>query len=135
MANMTLAARRYRKQKGISLVGLIIVLAIIGLIAVLAMKVTPTVTEYFSIKKAIGSVKANGGGIPEMRSAFNRQAEVGYIDAISGKDLEIQKNGDDVEISFAYQKIIPLVGPVSLLIDYAGSTNENRLKKKAVKID
>lgn len=131
MANMTLAARTHCKQKGITLVGLILVLAIIGLIAVLAMKVTPTVTEYFSIKKAIGSVKASGGGIPEMRSAFNRQAEVGYIDAISGKDLEIIKNGDDVEISFAYQKIIPLVGPASLLIDYSGSTNENRLKKKA----
>jgi type II secretory pathway pseudopilin PulG len=131
MANMTLAARMHRKQKGISLVGLIIVLAIIGLFAVLAMKVTPTVTEYFSIKKAIVSVKAAGGGIPEMRSAFNRQAEVGYIDAISGKDLEILKNGEDVEINFAYQKTIPLVGPVSLLIDYAGSTNENRLKKKA----
>jgi len=131
MANMTLAALTHRKQKGITLVGLIIVLAIIGLIAVLAMKVAPTVMEYFSIKKAIVSVKTAGGGIPEMRSAFNRQAEVGYIDAISGKDLEIIKNGDDVEINFAYQKVIPLVGPVSLLIDYAGSTNENRLKKKA----
>ncbi len=131
MANMTLAARTHRKQKGITLVGLILVLAIIGLIAVLAMKVTPTVTEYFSIKRAIGSVKASGGGIPEMRSAFNRQAEVGYIDAISGKDLEIIKNGEDVEISFAYQKVIPLVGPASLLIDYSGSTNDNRLKKKA----
>ncbi|RBA25718.1 DUF4845 domain-containing protein [Herminiimonas fonticola] len=131
MANMTLAAHMHRKQKGVTLVGLILVLAIIGLIAVLAMKVTPTVTEYFSIKKAIGSVKAVGGGIPEMRAAFNRQAEVGYIDAISGQDLEILKNGDDVEINFAYQKIIPLVGPVSLMIDYAGSTNENRLKKKA----
>lgn len=130
MANMTLAACTHRKQKGISLIGLIIALAIIGLIAVLAMKVTPTVSEFFSIKKAIGSVKATGGGIPEMRAAFNRQAEVGYIDSISGKDLEILKNGEDVEINFAYQKIIPLVGPVSLMIDYAGSTNENRLKKK-----
>lgn len=131
MANMTLAARTQRKQKGITLIGLILVLAIIGVIAVLAMKVTPTVTEYFSIKKAISSVKAAGGAIPEMRAAFNRQAEVGYIDSISGQDLEILKNGDDVEINFAYQKTIPLVGPVSLLIDYAGSTNENRLKKKA----
>lgn len=131
MANMTLASCTHRKQSGISLIGLIIVIAIIGLIAVVAMKVTPTVTEYFSIKKAIGSVKAAGGGIPEMRTAFNRQAEVGYIDSISGKDLEILKNGEEVEINFAYQKIIPLVGPVSLMIDYAGSTNENRLKKKA----
>lgn len=119
-------------QKGVSLVGLIIILAIIGVIAVLAMKITPTLTEYMSIKKAIVSVKTAGGSIPEMRAAFNRQAEVGYIDAISGNDLDIVKNGDDVEISFDYQKTIPLVGPVSLLIDYAGSTNPNKLQKKPV---
>jgi hypothetical protein len=117
-------------QKGLSLTGLIVLLVIVGMIAVLAMKVTPTFTEYLSIKKAINSVKANGGSIPEMRTAFDKQAEVGYIDSISGKDLDIVKNGDDAEISFAYQKIIPLVGPVSLLIDYEGSTNPNRLAKK-----
>ena len=55
-----------RYQQGITLVGLIVVLAVIGAIAVLAMKVTPTVTEYFSIKKAIASVKAAGGSVPEL---------------------------------------------------------------------
>jgi hypothetical protein len=109
---------------------LIVVLAIVGVIAVLGMKVVPTFTEYMSIKKAISSVKANGGSVPEMRMAFDKQAEVGYIDSISGKDLDIVKNGDDAEISFAYQKVISLAGPVSLLIDYQGSTNANRPAKK-----
>jgi type II secretory pathway pseudopilin PulG len=127
---MKLRASGLHQQKGLSLVSLIVVLAIVGLIAVLAMKLTPTVTEYLSIKKAINSVKAAGGSIPQMRAAFDRQAEVGYIDAISGKDLDIVKNGDDAEISFAYQKTIPLAGPVSLLIDYQGSTNANRLAKR-----
>jgi Tfp pilus assembly protein PilE len=128
---MAYPLRSSRHQQGLTLVGLILVLAVVGAIAVLALKVTPTVTEYFSIKKAIASVKATGGSIPEMRAAFNRQAEVGYIDAISGTDLDIAKNGDDAEISFAYQKTIPLVGPVSLLIDYAGSTASG-VKKKNV---
>lgn len=121
---MALFSHIRRKQQGLSLVGLILLLAIVGVIAVLVMKVVPTFTEYLSIKKAIVSIKAEGGSIPEMRAAFNRQAEVGYIDAISGKDLTIVKNGDDADISFAYQKTIPLVGPVSLLIDYAGSTSD-----------
>lgn len=127
---MKLRALKGRHQKGLSLFGLIVLLAIVGMIAVLGMKVVPTFTEYLSIKKAINSVKANGGSIPEMRNAFNKQAEVGYIDAISGKDLDIVKNGDDADISFAYQKVIPLVGSVSLLIDYEGSTNANRPAKK-----
>jgi type II secretory pathway pseudopilin PulG len=123
---MKLRAPGMQHQKGLSLFGLIVVLAIVGVIAVLAMKVTPTVTEYLSIKKAINSIKANGGSIPEMRAAFDRQAEVGYIDSISGKDLDIVKDGEGAEISFAYQKVIPLAGPVSLLIDYAASTNAKR---------
>lgn len=121
---VALSSRVRRNQQGLSLTGLIVLLAIVGFIAVMAMKVVPTFTEYMSIKKAIASIKAEGGPIPEMRAAFNRQAEVGYIDAIDGKDLTIVKNGDDAEISFAYQKVIPLVGPVSLLIDYAGSTTD-----------
>lgn len=119
-----------RDQSGLSLVGLILVLAIIGVIAVMAMKIVPTATEYFSIKKSIESVKRSGGSIVEMRTHFDREAEIGYIDAISGKDLDILKNGNEVEISFAYQKIIPLFGPASLLIDYAGSTNEDAVPVK-----
>jgi hypothetical protein len=129
---MSLSSSRIRRsEQGVSLTGLIVLLAIVGVIAVLAMKVVPTFTEFMSIKKAIASVKAQGGSIPEMRSAFNKQAEVGYIDSIDGKDLTIVKNGDDADISFAYQKVIPMVGPVSLLIDYAGSTNDRAPKPAA----
>lgn len=119
------------RQTGVSLGGLIIILAIIGLGAVLAMKVTPTVSEYMGIKHAIESVKASSTSIVQARSAFDKQAQVGYIDAINGKDLDIVKNGDDLDISFAYQKKIPLAGPVSLLIDYAGSTSKNAVPKSA----
>jgi hypothetical protein len=101
---------------------LIVWLAILGCIGVVAAKVTPTTIEYLSIKKAIASARTSGTTVQEIQNAFNRQAEVGYIDAISGKDLDITKNGDDIQISFAYEKKIPLVGPVSLLINYAGST-------------
>jgi hypothetical protein len=91
--------------------------------------VTPTVAEYFSIKKAIATAKASGSTVREIQSAFDKQVNVDYIDSISSKDLEITKNGEDIEVSFAYQKKIPLVGPTSLLIDYAGSTAKPTLLK------
>jgi hypothetical protein len=117
------------RQEGVSLVGLIFIIAVLGMIAVLALKVTQTVAEYFSIKKAIATAKASGSTVREIQSAFDKQANVGYIDSISSKDLEITKNGEDIEVSFAYQKKIPLVGPTSLLIDYAGSTAKPTLLK------
>jgi len=117
------------RQQGLSLLGFIFVLALLGMIGVLAIKVTPTMTEYFSIKRAINNAKTAGSTVREIQAAFDRQTSAGYIDALTGKDLEITKDGDNIEISFAYQKKIPLGGPVSLLIDYAGSTASHPEKK------
>lgn len=119
------------RQTGVSLGGLIVILAIIGMGAVMALKVVPSVTEYMSINKAIASVKASSTSPAQARSSFDKQADVGYIDSITGKDLDIVKNGDEIDISFAYQKKMQLFGPVSLLIDYAGSTAKNPVSKSA----
>lgn len=119
------------RQRGITLVGLIFVMAVLGAIGVLGLKVVPTVVEYYSIKKAVASARTAGSTAPEIRAAFDRQTDVGYIDSISGKDLEISKNGDQIEISFAYPKKIPLFGPASLLIEYAGSTARSTAQKAA----
>lgn len=112
-----------KNQRGVSLIGLIVVLAIVGVVGVVAMKVFPTVNEFYAIKRAVTTAKAAGTTPADIRMAFNRQAEVGYIDSIHGKDLEIAPGPDGMIVSFAYQKIIPLVGPASLLLDYRGSTS------------
>jgi len=114
---------RTHRQNGVSLTGLILVLAVLGVVAVLALKILPTYTEYRAVKNAIVTAKAAGGNsVPEIRKAFDANATVAYITAISGRDLTIEREGDGVEVSFAYEKKIPLVGPASLLLEYQGTT-------------
>lgn len=119
----------YTRQQGLTLIGLLFALALLGSALLVAAKVTPTVTEYFTIKKAIESAKSAGSSVAEIQAAFNRQASVGYIDSISGQDLNIVKSTNGFDVSFAYPKKINLVGPVSLLIEYEGSTATNRATK------
>lgn len=114
--------RAYKRQHGLTLVGLIFVLAILASIVLVGAKVSPTVMEYLAIKKAIESARTSGNSVSEIQSAFDRQTTVGYIDSISGKDLEIVKSTNGYDVSFAYPKKIGLVGPVSLLIEYEGTT-------------
>lgn len=110
------------KQGGVSLVGLILVLALVGLVGVLGLKVVPTVVEFMSIKKAMAAAKASGNTPMEIKKSFDKQADVGYIESVSSKDLELTADGDQIDVSIAYQKKIPMFGPVSLLIDYAATT-------------
>ncbi|MDF3037020.1 MAG: hypothetical protein K0S28_2294, partial [Paucimonas sp.] len=98
----------------------------------IGMKVVPTVSEYFAIKKAIVIAKESGKTVRDIQTSFDKQASASYIDSISGKDLEIIRDGENFEVSFAYEKKISLMGPLSLVIDYRGGTAR---KSSGSKID
>jgi len=109
-------------ERGVSLSGLIGALVVIGVVAVFAMKVVPSYVEHSSIKTAIAKAKAEGGSVGEMQRIFDKAAEINNISSVSGRDLVIGKENGQTEISYAYEKRVPLVGNVSLVIDFAGST-------------
>jgi Tfp pilus assembly major pilin PilA len=113
-----------RGQMGLSLVGFIFVISVVAAIAVLGLKVVPTVVEYAAVKKAIVSAKTAGASPQEIKSSFDKQRDAGYIESVSGKDLEITRNNDGLDVSVAYQKKIELFGPVSLVIDYLATTGK-----------
>ncbi len=117
--------RSNSRQAGVSLSGLVFVLVILGVLGAFGLKLLPTVTEYMAAKKAIVYAKGAASTPPEIRASFDKQADINDIKSISGKDLEIVRNGEAWDISFAYEKKIPLAGPASLVIDYEASTSPN----------
>ncbi len=111
------------QQTGVSLFGLILILALLGGAAVLVAKVLPSVAENRAVNKAIESAVVGATSPSDVRIKFDKNAETGYIDSITGKDLEVNKEPDGSYVAtYAYTKKIPLGGSVSLLIDFAGSS-------------
>jgi hypothetical protein len=111
-----------RGQRGVTLFGLLFWAIVVGFVALIVMKVLPTMNEYFTIQKAVNKIAQEGATtVPEIRAAFERTKDIEYsISSISGKDLKITKENDKVVISFAYDKEIELMSPVFLLIKYEG---------------
>jgi sensor histidine kinase regulating citrate/malate metabolism len=110
------------KQRGATFLGMLFVAAMIGILFIVGAKVTPTVIEYQAILKAVNTAKT-GSTVAEVRSMFDKNQATGYFDAITSKDLVIEKIADKHVISFAYQKEIALAGPAYLLLKYEGKTN------------
>jgi hypothetical protein len=121
---MTVELRGRRRQGGITLLGLLIWAIVVGFVALLGMRVLPTVVEYSTIVKAVNKIAAEGlTTVPEIRAAFDRQREIDYnVNAVTGKDLEVTKENDKVVIRFAYNKEVEIASPVYLLIKYQGSS-------------
>lgn len=114
-----------KQQRGVALTGLILWGIVLILVAVLGMKVVPTVIEYYKIQSAIKAVVEKAkpeATVPELRKSFEKFAEVDQL-AFPSKNLDIFKNNrGQIVIEFAYDKKVPLFGNTSLLIEYKGTT-------------
>jgi Domain of unknown function (DUF4845) len=109
-------------QRGVSLIGLLFWAIVIGFIGYVAIRVLPTLNEYFTIQSSINKIAAsNPTTVGEIRSQFDKQRDIEYsIASITGKDLDITKENDRIVIRFAYSKELELIAPVYLLIKYEG---------------
>ncbi|MDQ5918010.1 MAG: hypothetical protein QG660_1122 [Pseudomonadota bacterium] len=115
-----------RHQKGVSLSVLLVWAFICAMIALVVIKIAPSAIEYYKTQKAITSVAANapaGSTVPDLRKAYSKFVEVEHLSDVRPEDLDIAKEGNQVVISFAYDKKIPLFGPVSVLIEYQASSS------------
>jgi hypothetical protein len=113
-----------RRQRGVTLFGLLFWAVIVGFVALIGMRVLPALNEYFTIKRAVNRVATEGSTVAEIRAAFDKQKDIEYsIVSISSKDLTITKENDKVVVSFAYDKEVELVSPVFLLIKFEGRSN------------
>lgn len=113
------------KQRGMSMVGILFICIGMVLVAVGGLKLIPAYIEFSNVKKAVVGIVQSGdakGTVNDVRRAFDRRASVDSIEIVSGADLEVTKEGNDVVVSFAYPKKIGLFGNISLYIDFAGSS-------------
>jgi hypothetical protein len=107
------------QQRGISFIGLLFVGGVLACIGVLAAEVLPTLIEFQAITKA-ASKATDGNTVAEVRSIFDKAAAIDDIKSISGKDLEVTKEGDKTVVAFAYTREIHMAGPAYLLLKYDG---------------
>lgn len=108
-------------QRGMSFLGVLVVGGLLAVTGVVVAQIVPTAIEYQAINKAANKAR-EGNTVAEVRSIFDKAAAIDNINTISGKDLEVTKEGDKIVVSFAYQREIHLAGPAYLTLKYSGRT-------------
>ena len=109
------------QQRGISFIGLLVVGSLLAFTGVIAAQVVPTLIEFQAITKAASKAK-EGNTVAEVRSIFDKAAAIDDIKSITGKDLDVSKEGDKTVVAFDYNKEIHIGGPAYLLLKYTGKS-------------
>ncbi|MFZ5550648.1 MAG: DUF4845 domain-containing protein [Pseudomonadota bacterium] len=123
LASLSTSARR---QRGLSMMGLLFWAIIVAFFAVLLIRIYPSVQEYLTTREAVSKVMRadpRPGSIPEIRRNFDKQRQIEYTNSmITGNDLEIEAVADGFQVSFAYDKEVEILDPVFVLIKYRYTT-------------
>jgi Tfp pilus assembly protein FimT len=113
------------RQRGASFFTIVFILAVLAGVGIMVMQAFPSFLEYQAAVKAINRAK-DEPTVAAVRLAFDKAAQVDNISSITGKDLEVTKEGDRVVVSFAYEKQFHMFGPAYLLLKYAGTSRPGR---------
>ena len=116
------------KQRGVSLSGMIVGLAVLGFVGVTASKLLPAYLEYFAVKKMFATMEQNGdlkGTVKEIRNSFERRNAIEDVKAVQGADLEIARGaGGDTVVTAAWSAKVPLVYNANACLDFVVTTEK-----------
>jgi Tfp pilus assembly protein PilE len=113
------------KQRGISLMGLIVTLGVLGFLAVMAAKLMPAYIDYFSVKKMFKTMEQAGDlkqPVRDIRRSFDTRNAIENVQAVKGDDLEITKEGGETVVSANWSVKVPMVSNVSACLDFSVTT-------------
>lgn len=110
------------RQSGITLVGFIIVLAVLGFFGFMAMKLVPSYIEYMGVVKAMNQMATEGGNedIEQARRQLAFKMSFQYVDdsTIKPKDITVTRTGNLPTLRVAYDKRIPFMYNIDFLLHF-----------------
>ena len=108
-----------RKQSGLSLVGFLVVLAVVGFAAYVGMKLFPMYQEYYSVQSAMKGL-ANEPGVADMDPAkvqdlFFRRLYINYSENVKPQNVKFERVEGGWKMRVNYEVRRPLVGNLDVV--------------------
>lgn len=108
-----------RNQSGITLIGFILLLAVVGVFAYMGMKLVPMYTEFYSVKRSLADLaKEPGAGQMDsgkVRTLLFRRFEMSYVESVKPTNVKIVRNDEGVQVTVSYEVRRPLIANLDVV--------------------
>jgi Tfp pilus assembly major pilin PilA len=114
------------KQSGITLIGFVFLLAIVGFFAFMAMKLVPAYTEFMGVSKAMNQIVTagtQGKTLDDVRRDLMFKMNFQYVDdaTIKPKDITVTRAANGATLNVVYDKVIPFIYNIDFLLHFQKS--------------
>jgi hypothetical protein len=111
-----------RPQQGMTFIGLLCVLALVGVIGYAVIRLVPVYLNYMKIARTMEmtatEVKGDNPDPGNMRRILERHWTIEDPTAVDFKDIEIIKGDNGVSMHVAYDDAVPYIANVSLSVHF-----------------
>ena len=112
---------KIQKQRGMSLIGFVIVLSVVIFVSFLGMKIGPLYMEYYSVVSALNGVASERGSANlspyDLRVKVLNRLYVSYSENVKEKDIKVTR-GNGVHLRVTYQVREPLIGNLDVIAQF-----------------
>lgn len=118
-----------QSQRGITFIGFVIMLCVVGFFAYCAMKLVPVYTEYFGIVKSMNQLQTEPGiaskEIGEIRQMLNTKFSIQYVDenTVPPQNIQLKRQSGAASLRLFYDKRVDFIYNVDLLISFDKTVN------------
>ena len=111
------------RQRGMTFLGIIVVVIVVGAWVYAGIRLTPKYLEYVKVAATLEKVRDEYSANPEstefmLRKAIERHFDIEMVTVIDSNDIEITRDGGTFLVRAAYQDTVPLVANVSFLVEF-----------------
>lgn len=110
------------KQRGITFLGFVTVLSLIGFFAMLIIKIGPIYMEHGKIETALENIKAQpdlaSKSREEIINMFENRLYINYVEGFKRENILITKHGGYVKIEVIYDKTENILGNLDVLVHF-----------------
>jgi Tfp pilus assembly major pilin PilA len=115
-----------KQQSGITLIGFLVVLIVVGFFGYMAMKLVPSYTEFMGVSKAMSQVAGEGvegKSLDQVRRDLIFKMGFQYVDdaTVGPKDITLQRSGNAAQLKVSYDKRIPFLYNIDFLLHFEKS--------------
>lgn len=110
------------RQRGMTLISMIIVVAFIASYGFAVLKITPFYLEQIKIKRVLKDVEANLGGggatLMQIRDAIDKRLNIEMVRDLRAKDFSIKKGGSGYIVNAQYERRASYLANLYLVVAF-----------------
>ena len=119
-----------RTQRGMTLIGFILVLGVVGVFVYVGMKVVPMYSEFYSVKQALKGLSGEPGvatlDAARIRDAFFRRMNINYVESIKPENIKLQRREAGWIMTVDYEVRRPLIANLDVVGQFHAEQALNR---------